>query len=72
LLGVASAIAPLFGTIFVWAIGAYGAVICLTGIKGAANKKRKVLVLLVPALLMALHIARAAGYILPPRTKADL
>jgi L-malate glycosyltransferase len=72
LLGFLSAIAPFLGGILGWAAGAYGVVICLAGIKGAATRKRKVLVLLVPALLMALHIARGAGYLLPPRTKADL
>jgi GT2 family glycosyltransferase len=50
------------------AFGLYTGAVLLTGIKGAMKKKRKTLSFWIPALLVSMQAARAAGFLLPPRT----
>lgn len=71
LLGVASLAVPAMKTVFVFVAAVYGAAIGLAAIKGAVNKKHAVLLLLIPLLLMALHTARAVGYVLSLYVKED-
>ena len=35
----------------------------MTGVKGAVEKKRLILVMLVPSLIVSIHFARMAGYV---------
>jgi hypothetical protein len=71
LLGVVSLASPMIEPVFLFTVLVYATAVFLTGIKGAVNKKHAVLLLLVPALLMALHVARATGYIFMFRLTRD-
>lgn len=66
LISAASVVLPHFKTIFVFPYVLYILVALITGIKGAVQKKRVILVMLVPALIISMHFARAAGYVLSP------
>jgi GT2 family glycosyltransferase len=49
------------------AFGLYAAAVWLTGIKDAMRKKRIMMLFWIPALLVSMQAARAAGFLLPPR-----
>jgi cellulose synthase/poly-beta-1,6-N-acetylglucosamine synthase-like glycosyltransferase len=63
ILGVASVILPHLKIIFGFTYVLYILAALMTGVIGAIKKKRAILVMLVPALIVSMHFARAAGYI---------
>ena len=70
-MGVASLVVEELKGFFLAALGVYTAVVILTGSKGAVKKKRAVLAGVIPGLIVALHVAKAAGYILPFSVKEN-
>lgn len=46
--------------------GLYIVALALMGIKGAVLRKRAVLMILIPGLIISMHVARAVGYIFTP------
>jgi hypothetical protein len=70
-MGVASLVVEALKGFFLSAFGVYTAVVILTGSKGAVKKKRAVLAGLISMLIMALHVARAVGYMLPFSVKEN-
>ena len=62
-LGVASLILSPLKIAFIFALGLYLLAALMTGIKAAVEKKRAILVMLVPALIVSMHFARAVGYV---------
>jgi len=71
IMGVASLVVEALKGFFLSAFGVYTAVVILTGSKGAVKKKRAVLAGLIPMLIVALHVARAVGYMLPFSVKEN-
>ena len=69
IMGVVSLFVEVLKGIFLSVVGLYAASVLLTGIKGAVKKTRAVLAGLIPALIVSLHVARAAGYMLPSSVK---
>jgi GT2 family glycosyltransferase len=57
-----SLVVPAFKILFI-IYGLYIAAAAVMAIRGAALKRRAVLMILVPGLIVAMHIARAVGYI---------
>lgn len=57
-----SLVAPALKILFV-IYGLYLAAVAVTAIKGAVLKRRAVLIILIPGLIVAMHMARAVGYI---------
>lgn len=71
LLGVVSLTISIIAPVFFSVLCVYVAIVFLTGIKGMVFQKRMALLLIVPVLLIALHAARAVGYLFPLRVKED-
>jgi len=71
IIGVASLVVEELKDFFLAALGIYTAVVILTGSKGAVKKKRAVLAGLISGLIVALPVAKAAGYILPFSVKEN-
>jgi GT2 family glycosyltransferase len=62
-LGVVSLILSPLKIAFIFALGLYLLAALMTGIKAAVEKKRAILVMLVPALIVSMHFTRAVGYV---------
>jgi GT2 family glycosyltransferase len=60
---IASVMFPMLKILFVLIYGFYILAAFATGVKGAVEKRRMILVMLVPALIVSMHFARAAGYV---------
>ncbi|MBP1711746.1 MAG: hypothetical protein H6Q49_1948 [Deltaproteobacteria bacterium] len=70
-LAVASLVVEELKGFFFSAFGVYTAGVILTGSKGAVKKKRAVPARVIPGLIVALHVAKAAGYMLPFSVKEN-
>ncbi|MDI6742844.1 MAG: glycosyltransferase [Smithella sp.] len=57
-----SLVVPAFKILFI-IYGIYIAAVAVTAIRGAVLKRRAVLIMLIPGLIVAMHIARVVGYI---------
>ena len=71
IMGVASLVVEELKGFFFSAFGVYTAGVILTGSKGAVKKKRAVPARVIPGLIVALHVAKAAGYMLPFSVKEN-
>jgi glycosyltransferase involved in cell wall biosynthesis len=69
LAGLAAAASPALGFLFILPCAAYGTALGATGFACAWKSSRPALAVMVPALVFALHLARAIGYCLTPTRK---
>jgi GT2 family glycosyltransferase len=69
LTGLASTALPALGPLFVLPCVGYGTALGATGVASAWKSRRPALAAMVPALVFALHLARAIGYCLTPSRK---
>lgn len=69
LAGLASTALPALGTLFALPFTGYGTALGATGVASAWKSRRPALAAMVPALVFALHLARAIGYCLTPNRK---
>lgn len=69
LAGLAATAWPALAPLFILPCAGYGAALGATGFASAWKSRRPALSVLVPALVFALHLARAIGYCLAPNRK---
>lgn len=70
-LAFASLAVPILWPVFVATAGLYLACALLTGLNGAVKKRRARVAFWIPALIIAMHGARAAGFLLPHRSSKE-
>ena len=69
LAGLASTALPALGSLFILLCAGYGTALGATGAASAWKSRRPALAVMVPALIFALHLARAIGYCITSKRK---